>query len=286
MKHAGDESLTLFASGVPESQASKGYPYSLAVELLERSGDTRFPEHEISIFSHILEHEASLYEQRGRVAGPLTVCMSGEQALDLSTDNQPFILPSWVEEDGLQLVSCNARGVLLVESEYVFHALCERAAWRRSRLVLATGCGMPRAPMRRVLHRIQRRFGMPVYVLADNDTWGYFLFSMLYRGALAPDVRAPFLAISDLRYLGLRARPKHPPQGQALIERPWKKCWDLRLKSLRQYDCFRSQAWQAELDAFERQECAKSLTAFLDGLGSQSILEIVDSAISDKDWLA
>jgi DNA topoisomerase-6 subunit A len=280
-------SLTLFEPGVPETSIAQYQPpYSVAMHLLEQSEeDPRYPEDEIPIFASILEHEVALYERRGYIAGPLAVQMGETAPLDLASQDSPFLLPSWVEDDGLQLISCEAKGILLIETDYVFEALFALKSWQSTGLVLATGSGMPRAAMRRFLHRIQHHFELPIYVLSDNDTWGYFLYSMLHRGALAPHAQSPYLAIRDLRYLGLQAQRIDPPMENKSLERPWKEHWKLRLECMRQYDCFRTDAWQAELNAFEERKCARNLNAVLEQLGPEYILEIVNSTISNRKWI-
>lgn len=281
-----DDSLSLFAPGSPDNRKTDGYPYSLAIEMLERSGGQGFPDDEVSIFAHIVEHEIEVYERRGLLAGPLTVRIENDQVLDLSVATAPFLLPSWVEHDGFDFVSCEAVGVLLIENHRVFEALFNLEPWQSNRLLLATGSGMPRAAMRRVLHRLQERFGLPVFVLADNDTWGYFLFSMLCRGALAPDCTLPFLAVRDVRYVALRAASDRSSKKLACCERPWEDHWDVRLKHLRQYECFQSEHWQIELNAFAKQRLARDLGVLSDVFGAEHIVEIVDSAIAEKTWLA
>lgn len=174
---------------------------------------------------------------------------------------------------------------MFVESAPVFQALFEAEFCQSTGLLLATGSGLPRAPMRRVLHRIQQRFALPIYVLTDNDTWGYFLVSMLCRGALAPNGNVPQLAVEEPRYVGLRATSAYAAQNKQLFGRDWKPHWSTRLECLRMYDCFRSAAWQAELNAFEEQKCAVNLQTVLEGLGAPHLMEIVDSAIKARDWL-
>ena len=51
--------------------------------------------------------------------------------------------------------------------------------------------------------------------MVDNDTWGYFTFSVLKRGLLAPDAEQPCLQIDDLRYLGLLATDDAYPELRA-----------------------------------------------------------------------
>ncbi len=286
MKTEVADPLTLFSPATPDAGISESDPpYSVAIQSLERSEAARFPDSELSVFAHVLEHEVALYERRGSLAGPLAIRMGDRVLVDLAAQKSPSPLPEWVEEDGLQFVTCDAKGVLLVESDRVYRALFDNQSWHETGLLLATGCGLPRAPMRRVLHRLERQFGLPVYVLSDNDTWGYFLHSLLRRGALSPGVRMPYLAVENLRYIGLRATSNCLLKSDKLFQRSWKQHWDARLRCLRQYDCFSSTEWQAEFDAFEVQKYARSLEVALDVLGSPCLVDIVKAALDAKRWI-
>ena len=286
MKTEVTDTLTLFSPRMPHTSISASDPpYSVAIQSFERSEAARFPDSELSVFSHVLEHEVSLYERRGSLAGPVTIRIGDQIVVDLAAQKSPSPLPVWVEEDGLQFATCDAKGVLLVESDRVYRALFDNQSWHETGLLLATGCGLPRAPLRRILHRLERQFALPVYVLSDNDTWGYFLHSLLRRGALSPSVRVPYLAVENLRYIGLRATSNCLVRNDKLFQRDWKQHWDARLRCLRQYECFSSTTWQAEFDAFASQKYARSLDVALDVLGTQCLVEIVNNAQDAGRWI-
>src|ERR1700722_9797259 len=104
-----------------------------------------------------------------------------------------FRIPTWVEADNLEFGKQTAAGIILVESWPVFDRLCRAKAWRTLNMVIVCGHGIPRAGVRRFIHRLAGESTLPVYLLADNDTWGYFIFSLLKRGLLAPHMVCPWL---------------------------------------------------------------------------------------------
>jgi len=138
---------------------------------------------------------------------------------------------------------------------------------KRTGLALITGCGIPRLATRRLIHRLERECGLPVLLLADNDTWGYWIYSVLKRGLMAPGRESPYTAIKNLSFLGVRAGDWKKFAVPADQLRPWTKQWDLRLEALRNQRCFRSKIWQAEFDRFDAHRSALDLRVLVDHLG-------------------
>ena len=261
-------------------------PYYLALRSAEdRPDEFHFTEDEAAIFSHVMDHEVALYERRGWMIGPLTLKSGSDAAVNLSTVGAAVQIPAFVERDALEFVSSDAEGVLLVESQFMFDRLVEQRTWSTANMVLVTGCGIPRLFTRRLLRRLSIELKLPIYLLTDNDTWGYFIFSVLKRGVLGPHLSSDFARVDDLRFIGLRAgdfRLLTP----LVATRPWKRVWNARLKHMRSYNCFMSAKWEQELDQFKKQRAAVDLSAFYNALGPQRFTnEYLAERIRTKSWL-
>jgi DNA topoisomerase VI subunit A len=264
----------------------RGFPYSVAIPFLQGLDDDGFPEDEIDIFSDILSHEVSHYAPRGFVAGPIKVQVGRCRPTDLAVAPTPFQLPRWVEEDGLRFCDCDASGILLVDRWPTFSAFFDARIWDRLKLIVATGLGIPRATMRRFLHRVARTFHIPLYILTDNDTWGYFLFSVLKRGVLAPHLCCPYLAVAKVRYLGISSHELLATKMDNDQLRAWKPHWDLRLRCMEHYSCFQSNGWREEFASFRTQRVAIDLAAFLAGVGVEEFIEgYLRRKLQRRDWL-
>ncbi len=196
-------SRTLFDADTTR-RIEKDIPLFTGLHMLADSEDGRYPLHEAAIFAHVAEHEVALYEPRGWMCGPLMVRIGKGRCTDLSKLKHPWRVPAYVERDALSFCDCSATGVLLVESDPVFMNLFGRQIAQKLNLLLVTGCGIPRLAVRRLLFRLSTELGLPVYLLTDSSTWGYFAFSVLKRGLLAPHARFEYAAIRDLRFLGMR----------------------------------------------------------------------------------
>lgn len=239
-------------------------PYAWAVRALSESPKgALFDENELAIFNQCLEHEAGLYEPRGWIIGPLVWRGPRGRIADLRRARQPKRIPGYVEQGAVELLECQADGVMVIEDEVTFCSLARRKAWAETNMIMVTGCGLPRYAVRRLLCRLATEFKQPVYLVADNDTWGYFVFSLLKRGAIAPHESSPFGGVDDVRYLGIRA-------GEfidATTTRPWEEIWGVRTRHLRQYPCFSTTEWQREFDRFEEHRRATRLRGVCESKG-------------------
>jgi len=286
-KRLRPQTRTLFEPNCLKDHPEFGQlPYCWAVRSLSNDSENQdFQELEPAIFSHVLEHEISLYEPRGWIIGPLKWKLGKQRATNLGKLTSPVRIPAFVEQDAVRFEQCTAQGILLVENERVFRHLAECGAWAELNVVLVTGSGIPRVAMRRLLHRFVEELKKPVYLLTDNDTWGYFIFSLLKRGMMGPHAFSECLGISDLRFVGLRADDAKSLSKPIAI-RPWKPIWDERIKHMRSYSCFRNKRWQQEFDRFEKQGGGVDLYTVCDSLGyKQFVREYLSQKLRLKKWL-
>lgn len=240
-----------------------GQTYASWIRCPARDSDALFTSQELSIFRNLAESEIPINEDFLRLQGSLKVKV-GNQELDLS--KREWNAFGWVEADRVQFQGCGAKGILRFEKGTTFHGVKQSGGAKKLNMILANGYGIPRTNARRLLHRIAEKFNLPVYIIADNDTWGYFMFSVLKRGTVAPFHSVPELSIPNLRYLGVRAGDLAGIPNAWRYFRSWKKRWDIRLRALSKYDCFSSKEWQHEFEKFERQEGALETEGLLFGL--------------------
>jgi DNA topoisomerase-6 subunit A len=195
-------------------------------------------------------------------------------------------MPAFVESDALSIIECSASGVLLVPSDSVFFELLKADVARRLNLLLVTGPGIPRFATRRLLYRLSTELHLPIFLLSDNSTWGYFIFSVLKRGALAPHERFDYASIRDLRFLGLRAGVAERLPDEKDLLRPWKRHWEMRLQCLREYPCFKKAAWQQEFSAFEKQHGSVPLWSLYDSMGADTFIStFLEEPLRRRQWL-
>jgi len=247
--------------------AQKQYPYSIALQAFGAVNSQSVPEDEVSIFLHVLEHEVCAYEPRGCVYGTLSFVDLQRRRKLMCCMDQPYRIPSFVEQDVLPIARCDASAVLLVDDVEVFDALAKSTAIGEMGIVLMTSCGIPRLGTRRLIHRLEEECNLRVLLLTDNDTWGYWIYSVLKRGLMAPALESKYAAISQVSFLGLRARDWKRFAVPVERLRLWESQWDLRLRALRRQHCFQSKQWQTEFDRFAADRVALDLRVLVDHLG-------------------
>src|SRR2546427_573869 len=114
-----------------------------------------------------------------------------------------YSVPSIVEPEYLQIARCTADFVLLVEKGTQWNRLSEDKFWRRYNCVLLTGNGQPPRGVRRLARRLHEEKQLPVYVLVDNDPWGYYIYSVIKQGSINLAFESQRMAIPKAKFMGL-----------------------------------------------------------------------------------
>ena len=123
-------------------------------------------------------------ENRGTVVGPVTFVDDGDRVDCTKLGKGGYSVPSIVEPEYIQISKCTADFILLVEKGTQWNRLSEDKFWRRYNCVLITGNGQPPRGVRRLVRRLHEDYKLPVYVLVDNDPWGYYIYSVVKQGSI------------------------------------------------------------------------------------------------------
>ncbi|HEU4338816.1 MAG TPA: DNA topoisomerase IV subunit A, partial [Planctomycetota bacterium] len=121
-------------------------------------------------------------ENAGSIVGPLVLVDDGDRVDCARLGKGGYSVPSIVEPEYLQIKKCTADFVLLVEKGTQWNRLSEDKFWRRYNCILLTGNGQPPRGVRRLARRLHEEQKLPVYVLVDNDPWGYYIYSVVKQG--------------------------------------------------------------------------------------------------------
>ena len=57
--------------------------------------------------------------------------------------------------------------------------------------------------MRRLLRRMHEELKLPVFVLLDNDPWGYYIYSVIKHGSINLAFESRRMAIPDAKFIGV-----------------------------------------------------------------------------------
>ncbi len=196
-----------------------------------------------------LREELGLFaEPKGALVGPMVVEDKGD-TIDLTRmGSGGYAVPSIVEADIIKFKKCTAKFVLLIEKGAVWRRFNEDRFWEQHNCLIIHGGGQPPRGVRRLLWRFNHELGLPVYVLVDNDPWGYYIYSVVKQGSINLAFESERMAIPDARFIGMSSYDAQQfgiPKEVAIRINDQ----DLRrAKEIKGYPWFASKPWQREID--------------------------------------
>jgi DNA topoisomerase-6 subunit A len=222
---------------------------------------------------------------RGSMVGPLTIRDSGD-TIDLRRmGSGGWSVPSIVEEHVVQLGKSEAKYVLLVEKDAVWKRFNEDKYWQREKCIIITGQGQPPRGVRRLVQRMHSELKLPVYVLVDNDPWGFYIYSVLKQGSINLAYESMRMAVPDARFVGLSSFDKLTYKLPSNVAIKMNDQDNSRAKQMLAYPWFQAKRWQQEIE-----EMVKSGVKFeLEALSRRGISfiteEYLPKKLRERDWL-
>ena len=140
---------------------------------------------------------------RGNLVGPLTLVDDGNTLDCAAMGSAGYPVPSIVEPDVVQFKKCQAKFVLHVEKDTVWRRFHEDRFWDKHQCIVSHGGGQPARGMRRLLRRMHDELKLPVFVLLDNDPWGYYIYSVIKHGSINLAYESRRMAVPDARFIGV-----------------------------------------------------------------------------------
>jgi DNA topoisomerase-6 subunit A len=224
-------------------------------------------------------------ENAGSIVGPVVFVDDGDRVDCTRLGKGGYSVPSIVEPEYLQIARCTADFVLLVEKGTQWNRLSEDKFWRRYNCVLLTGNGQPPRGVRRLARRLNEEKGLPVYVLVDNDPWGYYIYSVIKQGSINLAFESQRMAIPKAKFIGLSSAD---PEAYGLPRNVGIKLNEKdisRAKELLNYNWFQKKEWQAEI----KRMLASGLKYELDALANKDFQYLtkryLPRKLKEKDWL-
>jgi DNA topoisomerase VI subunit A len=224
-------------------------------------------------------------ENAGSIVGPVVLTDDGDRVDCARLGKGGYSVPSIVEPEFIQIKRCTADFVLLVEKGTQWNRLSEDKFWRRYNCVLLTGNGQPPRGVRRLARRLNEEHGLPVYVLVDNDPWGYYIYSVVKQGSINLAFESERMAIPKAKFIGLSSSD---PDTYGLPRNVGIKLNDKdvsRAKELTKYRWFQKKEWQEEI----KRMLASGLKYELDALANKDFRYLTKTylpkKLKERDWL-
>ncbi len=233
-----------------------------------------------------LREELHLFAARkGSMVGPVTITDSGD-TIDLRRmGSGGWAVPSIVEENVITFRRHEAKYVLLIEKDAVWTRFNEDKFWKRNSCIIIQGGGQPPRGVRRLVQRMHRELKLPVYVLVDNDPWGFYIYSVMKQGSINLAYESMRMAVPDARFVGLSSFDKVKYQLSTNVAIKMEDRDNSRARQMLAYPWFKKAHWQREI-----QEMVRSGLKFeLEALSRRGISfiteEYLPQKLRDRDWL-
>ncbi|HOW19668.1 MAG TPA: DNA topoisomerase IV subunit A, partial [Phycisphaerae bacterium] len=190
---------------------------------------------------------------RGALVGPLVFRDSGDTIDASRMGSGGYAIPSIVEPDVIQFRKCGAKFVLHVEKGTIWNRFREDRFWEKHKCILTHGEGQPARGTRRLLHRFRNELKLPIYVLLDNDPWGYYIYSVIKQGSINLAFESQRMAVPDAKFIGISSfdyercglsddvkidlSETDIKRAKQILEYPWfagKKPWEKEIRKMLQ----------------------------------------------------
>lgn len=241
---------------------------------------------DIEVAVSALREELGVHaETKGAMVGPMTIVDNGDTINLATMGSGGWAVPSIVEGDVIQFVKSSAKYVLMIEKGAIWQRFNKDRFWEREKCMIIHGGGQPPRGVRRLVFRMHNELKLPVYVLVDNDPWGYYIYSVVKQGSINLAFESQRMAIPAARFIGMSSYdaerfdiPSHVPMPLTEEDRR-------RAKEIRNYPWFQKAIWQREIRHME----ALGVKLELEALSNKHFSFITETylpkKLADKRWL-
>ena len=134
------------------------------------------------------------------------------------------------------------------------------------------------------MQRLNTEEKLPVYVLADNDVWGFYIYSVIKTGSISLAHASERLAVPNAKFLGMTCDDvqKYALQKQLI---KFKDVDIKRLEDVSKYKWFQSAHWQRQFKMMKEQKGKVELDALVNKGISFVSDKYLPEKIKNKDWL-
>ncbi len=242
---------------------------------------------DLEVTLEALREELHVYaDKRGDMVGNITLIDNGDEIDCRRMGSGGYGIPSITEPRVIEFRKCEAKFVLHVEKNTVWQRFNEDKFWKKHNCILTHGNGQPPRGVRRLLQRLNRELGLPIYCLLDCDPWGHYIYSVIKQGSISLAFESRRMAVPDARFLGIRAmdydRYKLTDDVQiALTDRD-----RTRAKQIAEYPWFADKKpWQKEIAALLRNGFKMEVESLITKDISYVTEVYVPDRLKAEDWL-
>ncbi len=212
----------------------------------------------------------------GSVAGHVVIEDKGDEIDWSRMGSGGWSIPSNVEE--IKFKKVKAKYVIYMEKAAVWERLHEDKFWDKQNCIIMSSQGQTTRGIRRLLQRLSQEHNLPIYVLADFDPWGFYIYSVLKFGSINLAHMSGTMTLNTARFLGITADDieKFGLKKQLIA---FKDVDMTRLKQLQNYEWFQhSKEWQRQFKLMQNMNAKAEIQA----LSSRGISFITEKYLPEK----
>jgi len=182
--------------------------------------------------------------KNGSVAGKVVIEDKGDVIDWGKMGSGGWSIPSNVEN--ITFKSVKGKYVLYMEKAAVWERLHEDKFWDKNNCIIMSSQGQTTRGIRRLLQRLSQEHNLPIFVLADFDPYGVYIYSVIKYGSINLAHMSDKMTIPEVRFLGITADDiiKYD------LKKHFIKLKDVdvaRLKQISEYDWFKdNKPWQRQ----------------------------------------
>ena len=124
-----------------------------------------------------------------------------------------------------------------------------------------------------------------MYVLVDNDPWGYYIYSVLKQGSINLAFESQRMAVPKARFIGMSSRDAERFDLPSHVTMPLTDEDRRRAKEIRNYPWFQSLPWQREIKYMLALDVKLELEALSNKHFSFITETYLPKKLKDKRWL-
>ncbi|MBN1342010.1 MAG: DNA topoisomerase IV subunit A [Phycisphaerae bacterium] len=233
-----------------------------------------------------LREELGLFaDPKGSMVGPMTIVDGGDEINLSRMGTGGWAVPSIVEDHVIQFRQCKAKFVLLIEKAAVWRRFSEDRFWEQHKCMIIHGGGQPPRGVRRLIYRMHSELKLPVYVLVDNDPWGYYIYSVVKQGSINLAFESQRMAVPAARFIGMSSYDAEEFDVPPAVTIKLTDQDIRRAKEIMVYPWFDKRPWQREIKNMLKQGVKLELEA-LSAKDFSFITETyLPTKIRGKRWL-
>lgn len=214
-------------------------------------------------------------DRKGIVAGNVVIKDRGDSIDWSKLGSGGWSIPSTIDE--IDFKSVDAKYVLVIEKNAGFERLHEDRFWQKQNCILIGTGGQPSRGTRLLIQRLNSEYKLPVYVMTDSDSYGFYIYSVIKFGSMSLAHVSDRISTPEAKFIGLTVSDIFDYDlKKATIKT--KEVDIKRAKEMLKYDWFQKPEWQKELNLMIQ----KGVKAEIEALSHRGLKFISEEYLPDK----